>query len=674
MISGARIGQPTWLRRLTARAASYSLTAFLVPGAEIARASGLDLAAAGLVVVPTPRYASVLVVVGELPDGLAQPAAVAYAQMARPRAIMMIGAAQVASLPAPDVTVALDQHDLVAGVADLRRRFATGAWANGADAFAIDVPEQGSAMSHSGHNHSEMHHGMHSGVAMEDHNQDDAMPMDHGGHAPMDAPADHRAHDHPDHDTADATDMDHHMMHHGTHWMADTDMPHGDHTRHGEVGRPAEHTSAPPTNDMPMLMHHGDYSKVADGDHHGMVTHDTHIDHAQGVESQPPNDLHAAMGHPTTHDDMAMPMDHGAQTEYGGHGGMDMTMDMDMSGGFMSMVAMTKDLPRSRDGLPMEWVEAPFGPLFPGLPSGLALTLTLDGDTVAKAAISSGTVHRGLAATWPGSVTTFPNRLAVLDPLAPIAYRVLAMRAIEDTDGVTVDEAVAHQRIGALERERATSHLNWLAEFALLFGDRWIATRAAELQSAVMRMTAMDDVPRVQAAVDAFVQQVRRTPLLRRRLTGIGSDTSPSAGEQMLGPFARAAGMAVDVRADDPVYRALGFTPVIHDGNDAWARLQVHLGELHQSLDLVRTVGSLALHDAPAPIARSGMGVATIETPRGPATLRLMVQEGHVHHAHLDTPSARLSHVIPPLVEGRELADALLGIASLDFSPWEMDQ
>ena len=36
--------------------------------------------------------------------------------------------------------------------------------------------------------------------------------------------------------------------------------------------------------------------------------------------------------------------------------------------GFMSMVEMTKDLPRSSDDLPMEWVEAPFGPLFPGLP------------------------------------------------------------------------------------------------------------------------------------------------------------------------------------------------------------------------------------------------------------------------------------------------------------------
>ena len=46
----------------------------------------------------------------------------------------------------------------------------------------------------------------------------------------------------------------------------------------------------------------------------------------------------------------------------------------------MSMIEVTKDLPRSADGLAMDWMEVPFGPVFPGLPGGLKLTLTLDGD------------------------------------------------------------------------------------------------------------------------------------------------------------------------------------------------------------------------------------------------------------------------------------------------------
>ena len=80
------------------------------------------------------------------------------------------------------------------------------------------------------------------------------------------------------------------------------------------------------------------------------------------------------------------------------------------------------------DGLPMEWLEVPFGPLFTGLPGGLALSLTLDGDTVAKAKLEPGTLWRDLEATWRGPVEGFVERFARLDPLSPAAYRALAAR------------------------------------------------------------------------------------------------------------------------------------------------------------------------------------------------------------------------------------------------------
>src|SRR5690606_25210509 len=70
---------------------------------------------------------------------------------------------------------------------------------------------------------------------------------------------------------------------------------------------------------------------------------------------------------------------HGDHGDHGGHGQADHD-DL----GFMSMVEVTRDMPRSADGLPMDRIEVPFGPCFPGLPGGLLLTLTLDGDGVAK--------------------------------------------------------------------------------------------------------------------------------------------------------------------------------------------------------------------------------------------------------------------------------------------------
>jgi len=615
MISGARIGQPTWLRRLVARAASHALTAFVVPSAAIARAHRLDLAAAGLSVASSPRQANVLVVVGELPEGLVLPTAVAYAQMVRPRAILTIGAVRVTSLPAPDVTIALDQTTLVGAVADLRRRFAIGAWAGDADAFAFAGDQPPRAMDHGGHDHHMMHHGMHVGMAMTgDEQHDTAMDADphygahmamshdmHSGEMPMGSPTEGEAH----HDMTTPTDD-------GEHRPPDTAM--GDDMPHGERQMPTDH------------------------------------DEERG---------HDARG------GMEMPMNHGD------HGGMD--MDMDMSGGFMSMIAMTQDLPRSRDGLPMEWSEAPFGPLFPGLPGGLMLTLTLDGDTVAQAKTTPGMVHRGLAAIWPGPAASFPNRLALLDPQTPVAYRVLASRALEHAAAVEPDGAMERHRVGALERERAVSHLSWLADFAALLGDRWLAGRAEELQCALMRAADERSVSRVGREIATFVRRVEHTPFLRVRLDGIGYDPS-HAQERIGGPFARAGGLSVDARLDESIYRDLGFAPVLHDGNDAWARLQVRLGELTQSMGLTRAVGTATLPNPPALTIGSGKGEATVETPRGPATLHIVLQDGRVTEAHLDPPSALLVTLVPGMAEGRELADALIGIASLDLSPWEVDR
>jgi len=573
MMSGARTGAGSLVRWLTAQALARDLTAFVAPGVEVARAHGIDLAAAGLRVVATPRHAAVLLLVGDIPPGLRTATAVVYAQMARPRAITALGTDGAPPLPAPDVAVALDQEALVTGIKELRRIVMSGAWSP--DAPAFDAPEIQPTKEDEGDDMG----GMDMGGMGHDDNMGDMGGMDHG-----------------------------HMA----------GMSHDD-KGHGDMG----------SMDMGSMDMGG--------------------------------------------------MDMGGMDMGGGDMG-----GMDMGGGGMSMVMMTKDLPRSADGLPMEWVEAPFGPLFPGLPGGLALSFTLDGDAVAKATITPGTLGRGLDATWPGSAATLPDRLARLDPLTPVSYRLLAVRALEDIVGATVDAVTSAARVGALERERALSHLGWLALFAGLLGDRWIEDCAASLQLALVRTDDVATIERLRGEVGACVRRVRRTPYLRRRLVGIGTPRADkghpadsvrfTAGSLPRGPVARAAGQANDARADDPAYRRLGFAPIVRDGGDAWSRLDVRLTELEQSLDLVLAVGAVVMPERFLPTGAGGSGVATVETPRGAATLRLTVEGGMARDVTLDTPSAHNRALIEKVAEGRELADALLGVASLDLSPWEMDR
>jgi Ni,Fe-hydrogenase III large subunit len=338
----------------------------------------------------------------------------------------------------------------------------------------------------------------------------------------------------------------------------------------------------------------------------------------------------------------------------------------------MSMVEITQGMPVSGDGLIMEWYEAPYGPLFPGLPGGLSLTLTLDGDTVAGSEVEPGIEGWEPADDWAGAVEGFAGRVARLDPLSPVAYRLLALRAIEDAAGVEADEQTALARAGALERERAASHLGWLASFGYLFGDRWLSRRAAELQLALLRAADAGEVERLEPGVEKFVRRVLRTPLLKSRLEGIGLLGEDAT--EMSGPVARARGAVKDARVDEAVYRdLLGFQAVVCEGDDALARFQVRLEEVGRSLAFIRDAGPIGGADRHAGVAASwGTGTATVETPRGTATLSVTVEDGEVTVAELNAPSTEHLELVQSVTVGNEVADALVGVASLDLSPWEV--
>ena len=591
-LSGARWANASWLGRLVAAAGARDLSAFVVPGPEVARARGLDLRAAGLGLSPTPRHASVLVVVGRLPGALGGAAAVAHAQMPRPRAVLAVGAKDVSPLPGPDIRVEAGQDALDSGVAELRRLFANGAFDPEAEDF--EAAALGSR--------TEYACPMHPEVVRDEPGTCPRCGMDlvpreaSGGNEEVPADPGHGGHDH---------------------------APHGD------TGQGAE-----------------DHREEGNGHE----THDgaTHGDHEGAGDPDEEHGGHDAMDH----DGM-------------GHGGM----------GFMSMVEMTEGTPRSSDGLQMEWVRTPFGPLFPGLPGGLSLTFTLDGDTVAEAEAGSAVGARAWGnprGNLDGPVGSFVERLAGLDPLSPFSYRLLALRAVESAAGTRVDKGGARARVGALERERAAGHLNWLAGFGHLIGYPWLAGRAEELQLALLRADA-GGIADVRAGVRKLARRVERTPLLGRKLAGVGK--APDL-DGVTGPVARARGGRTDARVEEETYRSLGFEPVFAEGDDALARLRVRLTEAELSLGLMEEAGAGAVQTAPpedrASGEGSGEGTATVETPRGAARLAVTMEDGRVTVARLETPSTGHMALVKPVTEGRELGDALAGVASLDLSPWEV--
>lgn len=570
------LGTPSRLRRWLARAGAQVLTAYVVPDLRTARTFGLDPVAAGLSVVATPRHAAVLVMVGEAPPGLADAAATAYAQMPSPRAILRVGQTPLPDpLPAPNVTSALSQDDLAAGVARLRERLERLERLSPGGSSASDAAARGARA--------------------------DEVPASGAG---ADA-----------HDSTGATPA---------------------------ADRGGTDQQAPPA-----------------------ATEPDHTGHAVG------NEQHGDDGTPDHgHDDMDHGH-HGHHGDHGDHGGMDHGDDMMGGGGFMSMVAMTKDLPRSPDGLPMERVDASFGPLFPGLPGGLALTFSLDGDAVADASIRPGVMARDLAEVWDGPAAGFAARFARLEPLTPATYELLAIRALERATGAS--SSVAGSWLTTVERERIISHLGWLSALGELLGDAWLAGQAAILQAAMVHVEDHSEVVDQRPAIQRFLAALGRRPLLRRRLAG-GVTLAEDQAATTCGPVARGAGIDADARRDDPAYRTLGFAPVVRAGGDALARFRVRCAEITQSLDLIAAAGADAAQGPAIAPAASGHGRAAVETPRGKATLVITLDAGQVQVTRLDDPSTPHAALIPDLTRNLEIADALVAVASLDLSPWEMDR
>ena len=696
-MQGARTGMMTGLRRMIAGAMARDLCAFVVPGPDVARARGLNLAMAGLHLAATPRHANVLLIAGPLPPGLRDAATVAYAQMPRPRAILALGAGDLAPLPVADATGPLTQAGLVAALADLRRVVATGAFA--AEVTDFDAPALQTRIEYTCPMHPEV-------VSDTPGNCPKCgmtlMPKEtsaggHSGHQPKEITpahqppaAAHAAHDHTVHTAAaEAPAQFTCPMHPEVLSDAPGSCPkcgmflvpveekakdhsgHGHHHgKHTDAAAPAQYTcplhpevlSDAPGSCPECGMFLVPVEEKAEG--HSGHDHGGH-DHQQHDHKGHDHHTHADTGQAHKGHDHA---GHDGHAGHGGHAGHTAHTGGEAIDGiephFMSMVDLTRDMPASADGLKMEWIEVPFGPFFPGLPGGLGLILTLDGDAVAETQAQS--LVAGPVAAEGMTPAEFAGHLADLSPLSPVAGRHLACLALENAAGAVVDTKTATARAAAVERERITSHLGWLASFAVQTGLVWMERRAAALQLSVQAASA-DQIAAGTGPLRVFLHRVRKTPLLLAKLAGNGRI---GAGKLVVGPIARAQGIASDARAGDPVYDALGFQIVTGMGDDALARLHQRCDEIDQSLDLIARAKDLSGAKPDFVSAASGQGEAMVETPRGAARLTVDLREGKLVSAKFEPPSVAHMDLLADLIGAQEIADALVAVGSLDLSPW----
>ncbi len=356
----------------------------------------------------------------------------------------------------------------------------------------------------------------------------------------------------------------------------------------------------------------------------------------------------------------------------------------------------------------------PLAPQHPSAHGALRVRLTLEGDRIGAAEPLVGYLHRGAEKLFEArdyrQIVVLANRH---DWLSAFSSELGVVLAVERMMGVAVPGRAVWIRMLLAELNRALSHLAFLASFP--YGDDAGAPygevqRERERLLAVMEEVSggrvhymfnrvgglKEDLPagwrdRARAAVAAvrtgIVESLPGRLAGTERWSGVGVlDRDAAASYGVSGPIARASGLDLDLRRDDPYlgYAELDVPAVLRSAGDVPARLSCLYDETLASLDLADAcLDRLAALAAGPVVARlpktvrapEGATYAWTENPLG-VNGYFLVSRGERTPWRLKLRTASFNNVaaLPALLPGCYVADLPAILGSLPFVAGDIDK
>lgn len=344
----------------------------------------------------------------------------------------------------------------------------------------------------------------------------------------------------------------------------------------------------------------------------------------------------------------------------------------------------------------------PFGPQHPVLPEPVHLDLVLEDEKVVEAIPSIGFVHRGLENL--ADKRDFNDYQYVIERICGICsfkHGMCYCEVIEKIMNAEIPERAKYLRTVWGEMSRIHSHLLWLGLLADAFGFDALFMQCWRMREKVLDMFEASTGGRVIFSVNkvggvlrdmdssmlkSFVdildsmeselKDIAKTFLndytVLTRLKGVGILTKEDAVRLgAVGPMARAAGIKLDIRKTGyEAYGDIDFDIITSDECDGYARCKVRIGELFQSISIIKQLvdkipdGSIANQIKGNP---DGEAFVRAEQPRGEA---IFYAKGNgtkfLERFRIRTPTftniQSLIHILP----GSELADVPLQILTID--------
>ena len=344
----------------------------------------------------------------------------------------------------------------------------------------------------------------------------------------------------------------------------------------------------------------------------------------------------------------------------------------------------------------------PFGPQHPVLPEPVHIDLVVEDETVVEAIPSIGFIHRGLEKLV--EKRDYTQMVYVIERICGICsfgHGWGAASAIEGAMNVKVPERAEYLRTILHELSRLHSHLLWLGLLADAFGFESLFMHCWRIRETILDILekttggrvifsickvgglrkdidneTLREISETLEGIKAELKDITTVFIeddsVKNRLCGVGVLSKEDAIELCaVGPVARGSGVGQDMRMTDNhgVYKDLDFEPVVEEAGDCYARCKVRIGEVFQSIELIKkAVDKIPDGPVDVPVKGNVEGeyMVRLEQPRGEAYYYAKgAGTKFLQRMRVRTPTNMNIPALVKILQGCDLADVPMMVLTI---------
>ena len=348
----------------------------------------------------------------------------------------------------------------------------------------------------------------------------------------------------------------------------------------------------------------------------------------------------------------------------------------------------------------------PFGPFHPTLDEPAHFRLYVEGERVRGCEYRGFMVHRGiekLAESVMG-YNDIPMLAERICGICGCVHSVAYVQAVESAVALRPPPRAEYIRTVMLELERLHSHLLWTGLACHIVGFdtlwmqcfrireplMWIAEKITGNRKTYalcvvggvrwdltppLRQELRAVLDRLETEWRTVVAAVAKDKNIQARTVGVGvADRTLVKQAGLVGPVARAAGVAIDCRRDHPyaAYDRVEFDVITANGADVWSRLLVRTAEVFESIRIIRQClekmedGPLA-QPLPGDLPAGRLGLSSVEAPRGESHHFLITGENQrPRRWRVRAPTYQNLQAVPMMIKDQQIADMTISLGSID--------